>query len=72
MPGSVAFQNQREFRCNHCSGKILVPKDLPPMTGPCPHCGSTITSPGPDDDKPPVQQVSAKVEVPAVVVKERV
>ncbi len=61
----VAFQDQREFRCVHCSGKILVPKDLPPMTGPCPHCGSTITSPDPKDDKPP-QQVSATVEVPAV------
>jgi hypothetical protein len=44
------FQSQREFRCSHCSGKILVPRDLPPMTGPCPHCGSTITSPGPEPE----------------------
>ncbi len=43
------------------------------MTGPCPHCGSTITSPGPEEEKAAAaQQVSAKVEVPAVVVKEKV
>ena len=42
------------------------------MTGPCPHCGSTITSPGPEADKAPIQQVSAEVEVPAVVVRETV
>ena len=64
------FQNQREFRCNHCSGKILVPKDLPPMTGPCPHCSSTITSPGPESDADVSQRVSAKIEVPAVIVHE--
>jgi hypothetical protein len=37
--------NQREFRCMHCNGKILIPKELPPTTGPCPHCSGVITSP---------------------------
>ena len=37
--------SQREFRCSHCDGKILIPLDLPPTTGPCPHCGGIITSP---------------------------
>jgi hypothetical protein len=39
--------DKREFRCNHCNGKILIPKDLPPTTGPCPHCSGEITSPAP-------------------------
>ncbi len=37
--------NQRDFRCKHCDGKILIPANLPPTTGPCPHCGGVITSP---------------------------
>lgn len=36
---------KREFRCNLCNGKILIPWELPPTTGPCPHCGGVITSP---------------------------
>ena len=36
---------QREFRCVHCNGKILIPRDLSPTTGPCPHCTGVITSP---------------------------
>ncbi|MCH7226650.1 hypothetical protein [Haloferula sp. A504] len=46
MPPEPANDNQREFRCIHCHGKILVPRDLPPTTGPCPHCQKEITSPG--------------------------
>ena len=42
--------DQREFRCVHCNGKIVVPKDLPPTAGPCPHCEKEITSPGPEID----------------------
>ncbi len=38
--------HQREFRCKHCDGKILIPANLPPTTAPCPHCGGVITSPG--------------------------
>ena len=40
--------DQREFRCEHCNGKILIPANLPATTGPCPHCQKTITSPGAD------------------------
>ncbi len=40
---------QREFRCVHCKGLIRIPADLPPTTGPCPHCATSITSPGPDE-----------------------
>ncbi len=40
--------HQREFRCKHCNGKILIPRDLPPTTGPCPHCSGVITSPAPE------------------------
>ena len=43
-----------------------MPKELPPMTGPCPHCGEAITSPGGEDAAAP-RVVSAQVEVPAVV-----
>ncbi|MGB1130383.1 MAG: hypothetical protein ACPG4K_10045, partial [Haloferula sp.] len=75
--------DQREFRCIHCDGKILVPKSLPPTTGPCPHCSLEITSPGPEaEDKPAevdpifghptsVNPVApAKVEEPAPVADE--
>lgn len=37
--------DKRDFRCVHCNGKILIPRDLPPTTGPCPHCTGVITSP---------------------------
>jgi len=37
-----------EFYCEHCGGQILIPRDLPPTTGPCPHCAKTITSPDPE------------------------
>lgn len=41
----VVPDHQREFRCSHCGLKIQVPLELPPTTGPCPHCGGIITSP---------------------------
>jgi hypothetical protein len=44
--------DKREFRCNHCNGKILIPRNLPPTTGPCPHCSGVITSPAPEDGPP--------------------
>ncbi|MGD7652301.1 MAG: hypothetical protein ACQCXQ_03730 [Verrucomicrobiales bacterium] len=47
MTDSNTPSDKREFRCEHCNGKILIPHDLPPTTGPCPHCSKTITSPGP-------------------------
>ncbi len=39
--------SKREFHCVHCNGRILIPWDLPPTTGPCPLCGGVITSPPP-------------------------
>lgn len=45
MTDSEIPDHQREFRCKHCDGKIIIPLDLPPTTGPCPHCGGVITSP---------------------------
>ncbi len=65
MPTPGPSNEQREFRCSHCNGKILIPRNLPPMTGPCPHCKETITSPAPD--KPEPVRVAAQVPVPAVV-----
>src|SRR5690606_20546795 len=47
----------------HCNGKILIPRNLPPTTGPCPHCKRTITSPEPG----PVR-ITAEIAVPAVEV----
>ncbi len=40
--------NQRAFNCPSCKGRIVIPADLPPTTGPCPHCQATITSPAPE------------------------
>jgi hypothetical protein len=72
--------NQREFRCAHCDGKILIPLDLPPTSGPCPHCGGIITSPAletpveafqippPPENPPPV--VAAPPAAPAPVAVE--
>ncbi len=45
MENTEIPNHQREFRCIHCTGKILIPKELPPTTGPCPHCSGVITSP---------------------------
>lgn len=67
MATSELNPNQREFRCVHCTGKILIPKDLPPTTGPCPHCGKQITSPGPDLQNPfegPLAEGGAPPPVP--------
>lgn len=43
---------QRDFFCNHCNGRIIIPFDLPATTGPCPHCQGTITSPPPEPARP--------------------
>lgn len=43
---------QKEFRCKHCDAKLLVPRELPPTTGPCPRCGGVITSPEIDPISP--------------------
>jgi hypothetical protein len=65
MVDSVISDNQREFRCIHCDGKILIPKDLPPTTGPCPHCGEVITSGA--DDIPVLPVPSAPTAPPPIV-----
>ena len=56
--------SQRDFRCAHCSGRILIPWDLPPTTGPCPHCGGVITSPALETRLPPLQMPVAPVPTP--------
>lgn len=58
--------NQREFRCTHCDGNILIPLDLPPTTGPCPHCGGVITSPACETPVVPVEafQIPPPPEIP--------
>ncbi|MEP4807446.1 MAG: hypothetical protein ABJ118_02580 [Luteolibacter sp.] len=45
---------QRDFHCQHCNGRIVIPISLPSTTGPCPHCQGTITSP-PPEEHPPAQ-----------------
>lgn len=54
---------QREFRCIHCDGKILIPRDLPPTTGPCPHCAGLITSPARDK---PATEIEIPIPIPQV------
>jgi hypothetical protein len=66
MSDPAIANNQREFRCNHCSGKILIPRNLPATTGPCPHCGGVITSPAPEAETPVApMQVTVPVHVQA-------
>jgi hypothetical protein len=58
--------DKKQFICTHCSGKILVPRDLPPTTAPCPYCGGTITSPAGDGSTssgPPPAPVAVSVQV---------
>jgi hypothetical protein len=57
--------NLREFRCNHCDGNIRIPLELPPTTGPCPHCGGIITSPAYEPPKLPL----AESEIVQAVIK---
>ncbi len=64
MANSLISTNQREFHCTHCKGKILIPRDLPPTTGPCPHCGEVITSPADEVPVLPVLPVAAIEPVP--------
>lgn len=52
MAEFVVPPHQREFHCIHCKGRILIPRELPPTTGPCPHCGGIITSPALEMETP--------------------
>ncbi|MES2981393.1 MAG: hypothetical protein V4727_03685 [Verrucomicrobiota bacterium] len=47
MSESSQSPQPRAFQCPECDGRIVIPADLPPTTGPCPHCQATITSPAP-------------------------
>lgn len=62
MSDTGATNDQAEFHCPHCEGRILIPGNLPPTDGPCPHCGETITSPDFSTDSSttaPVAEASA-------------
>lgn len=71
----------RDFHCNHCNGRIVIPFSLPSATGPCPHCGETIVSPPPPEQSPAPEQAldapqkpvhlpaSTRTETPANPVK---
>jgi hypothetical protein len=50
--------DRREFVCSHCNGRILIPRELPPTTAPCPQCGGMITSPPPVGLPDPVAPAS--------------
>jgi hypothetical protein len=36
---------EHAFNCPSCHGRIVIPFNLPPTAGPCPHCQAAITSP---------------------------
>lgn len=58
----------RDFHCEHCNGRIVIPYSLPPTTGPCPHCQETITSPPPPVEAVPAQPApEEKHEAPEAV-----
>jgi hypothetical protein len=60
--------SQREFCCIHCNGRLFIPRDLPPTTAPCPHCGGVITSPAPElPAAPPPQAEHPTTPSPAPV-----
>lgn len=64
MANTVLPSDKREFRCQHCNGKILIPRDLPPTTGPCPHCQGVITSPA-LEDSPTLSFPVPRIPMPA-------
>lgn len=52
MPDFSQTPQERDFHCQHCSGRIVIPYSLPSTTGPCPHCQGIITSPPPPGEAP--------------------
>lgn len=60
--------DKKPFPCLHCGGTVLVPRDLPPTTAPCPYCGETITSPALETTSaaPPAAPVTATQASPAL------
>jgi hypothetical protein len=67
MANTEIPSDKKEFRCNHCNGKILIPRNLPPTTGPCPHCSGVITSPGPEAPAPVTLQAPPVMPPPPPV-----
>lgn len=59
--------DQRSFTCPSCDGRIVIPVDLPPTTGPCPHCEATITSPEPEPEvtHEEIEVIEADLPVPS-------
>lgn len=46
----------------------MIPRDLPPTTGPCPHCSGVITSPAPVETAPlPVRQEIPRSSPPPAI-----
>ena len=53
-------QNVLQFQCTSCHAVLTVPVTMAGVTGPCPKCGVTITSPS----APPLQQ--GNLSIPSV------
>jgi len=47
-----------QFQCGFCHTILTVPAQMAGVSGPCPSCGQTVTSPTPAPAAPPVQQWS--------------
>ena len=47
-----------QFQCGFCHTILTVPAQMAGVSGPCPSCGQTVTSPTPAPAVPPVQQWS--------------
>lgn len=66
MTPSTSHDDSREFQCVHCSRSIIIPCDLPPTEGPCPHCGGVVTSPAPEAiDQPLRRSQTTQSSLPA-------
>lgn len=73
------LSQERAFHCPQCNGRIVIPSNLPPTTGPCPHCQTTITSPEPiaqateiqENLKPVLETRPAPIPIPTSVSAEK-
>jgi hypothetical protein len=61
---------ERDFHCQHCNGRIVIPYSLPSTTGPCPHCGGTITSPEPPAQQAPAPNATVPIAEPSPVAED--
>ena len=53
------------FSCNHCGSSLTVPASLAGVSGPCPVCGQTITSPKLPAPVPVPEPIAAAAPPPA-------